>query len=112
LDPGKNTGIACLYRGYNLFATSCDSLDRAVDLVCGVLRVESRAKLVRIGMGDRQRALFLARGIRERCPDLARIEIVDERGTTKTMRAPIHKHGARDASSALLIARKQGSELP
>jgi hypothetical protein len=111
IDPGKNTGIACLYRGFNLFATSCDSLDRAVDLVCGVLRVQSRDKLVRIGRGDRPKAFYLAREIRGHCSEAPRIEIVDERGTSKTMRAPIHKHGRRDASSALIIARKQGSEF-
>jgi hypothetical protein len=111
MDPGENTGIACLYRGHNLFATSCDSLDRSADLVCEVLKVESKEKIVRIGKGDRQRAIFLARGIRERCSGNMRIELVDERGTTKTMRAPIHRHGRRDASSALIIARKQGSEF-
>lgn len=111
LDPGENTGIACLYRGYNLFATSCDSLERALDLVCGVLQVESRDKLVRIGRGDRSKAFYLARGIRARCAESARIEMVDERGTTKTMRAPIHQHGRRDAFSALLIAKKPGSEF-
>jgi len=111
LDPGKNTGIACLYRGHNLFATSCDSLERVVDLVCGVLQVESRDRLVRIGKGDRSMAFYLAREIRRRCPQPARIEIVDERGTSKRMRSPIHRHGRRDASSALLIARKQGTEF-
>jgi hypothetical protein len=111
LDPGENTGIACLYRGYNLFATSVDSLERALDLVCGVLQVDARDKLVRIGRGDRSKAYYLARGIRERCAESARIEIVDERGTTKTMRAPIHRHGRRDALSALLIAKKPGFEF-
>ena len=111
LDPGENTGIACLYRGYNLFATSVDSLERVLDLVCGVLQVEAREKLVRIGRGDRSKAFYLARGIRERCAESARIEMVDERGTTKTMRAPIHRHGRRDAFSALLIAKKPGSEF-
>ena len=111
LDPGENTGIACLYRGYNLFATSVDSLERALDLVCGVLQVEAQDKLVRIGRGDRSKAYYLARGIRERCAESARIEIVDERGTTKTMRAPIHRHGRRDAFSALLIAKKPGFEF-
>jgi len=110
MDPGKNTGIACLYRGYNLFATTCDSLERAVDLVSAVLQVESKDKLVRIGKGDGPRALYLAKNIRARCPGPFRIEIVDERGTTKTMRAPIHQHGRRDASSALIIARKSGVE--
>jgi hypothetical protein len=111
LDPGENTGIACLYRGYNLFATSVDSLERALDLVCGVLQVEAAEKLVRIGRGDRPKAYFLARGIRDRCAESARIEMVDERGTTKTVRAPIHRHGRRDAFSALLIAKKPGSEF-
>ena len=111
LDPGENTGIACLYRGYNLFATSVDSLERTVDLVCGVLQVEAQEKLVRIGRGDRSKAFYLAKGIRERCAESARIEMVDERGTTKTMRAPIHRHGRRDAFSALLIAKKPGAEF-
>ncbi len=110
LDPGENTGIACLYRGYNLFATSCDSLERALDLVCGALQVEAQDKLVRIGRGDRPKAFYLARGIRARA-ESARIEMVDETGTTKKVRAPIHRHGRRDAFSALLIAKKPGSEF-
>jgi hypothetical protein len=110
LDPGENTGIACLYRGYNLFATTCNSLERALDLVCGVLQVESQDKLVRIGRGDRSKAFYLARGIRARF-ESTRIEMVDESGTTKTMRAPIHRHGRRDAFSALLIAKKPGPEF-
>ncbi|MGA1975001.1 MAG: hypothetical protein ABSG92_05135 [Conexivisphaerales archaeon] len=111
IDPGDNTGIACLYRGYNLFATTCDSLDRTVDLVCGVLEVESADKLLRIGRGDRSKALYLANEIRRRCAGTYRIELVDERGTTKAMRAPIHRHGRRDALSALIIARKRGLEF-
>jgi hypothetical protein len=111
LDPGENTGIACLYRGYNLFATVCDSPERAADLVCGVLSIASAERTVRIGKGDRPRAIYLAKEISSRCGAGVIVELVDERGTTKMMQAPIHRHGRRDAISALLIARKQGTRF-
>jgi hypothetical protein len=107
LDPGGFTGVSCIYRGFPLLATVCDSLEKAVDTTMLLLRLDSREKLVRIGAGDRAKADYLARAVSSVLPGV-RIELVDEKGTTKEARGPINDRGRRDATSAFIIARKRG----
>jgi hypothetical protein len=108
LDPGENTGVAFVYRGHPVVTQSFRNMDEVLTIVGRALALGVKELLVRIGTGDPSRAWFLARRVADMSGAGVKIEMVDEKGTTKLAIQAGSDHGRRDAYSALMIARKKG----
>ena len=110
IDPGSRIGISAIYLDHEVLSEVGSSPNEAVELVSAMLGgIVSRKKTVRIGDGDIRMARQIARMLNFRFHDSVDIEIVDERGTSQNAEA--NRRGARDRSSARMIAFRSGKSF-
>ena len=110
IDPGSRIGISAIYLGQELSSVVESSPHDAVEQVSALLGgIASRKKVVRIGDGDIRMARQIARMLKFRFQDNVCIEIVDEHGTSQN--TDPNRRGARDRSSARMIAFRTGKEF-
>lgn len=109
MDPGSRIGISILYLGQELASALETSPHDAVEHVAALLGgIPSTKKIVRIGDGDMRMARQMARMLKSRFQETVRVEIVDEHGTSQN--TDPNRRGARDRSSARIIAFRTGKE--
>lgn len=107
IDPGSRIGISAIYLGQELSSVVETSPQDAVELVSALLGgILSKKKVVRIGDGDIGMARLIARTLKSRFQDRVHVEIVDEHGTSQN--TDPNRRGARDRSSARMIAFRSG----
>jgi hypothetical protein len=110
IDPGSRIGISIHYLSQELSSALETSPHDAVEHVAAILGgISSRKKVVRIGDGDIRMARQIARMLKSRFQDTVCIEIVDEHGTSQN--TDPNRRGARDRSSAKIIAFRTGKEF-
>jgi RNase H-fold protein (predicted Holliday junction resolvase) len=107
IDPGSRIGISVIYLQQEIASTVESSPEDAVEQVSALLGgIASRKKVVKIGDGDIRMARLIARALKSRFRDNIHVELVDERGTSQNAEA--NRRGARDRSSARIIAFRSG----
>jgi hypothetical protein len=109
IDPGKRIGISIIYLQNEIESVVESSPEDAIEQISAVLAgISSGKKLVRIGDGDMTMATMMGNMIKSRFKDTVKVEIVDERGTSQPQNTEINRRGARDRSSARVIAFRTG----
>ena len=107
IDPGSRIGISAIYLHQEIASEVESSPQDAIDQVSAMLGgIESRKKVVKIGDGDIRMAKQIAYMLKTKFRDRVIVEIVDERGTSQNTDA--NRRGARDKSSARMIAFRSG----
>lgn len=102
VDPGERTGFVALYRNVPIDRGIFTSVGELVDRISRLSKHFKDSKKVRIGLDTEGLALKIARTLKGLG---LRIELVDERGTTR-------KAGSsRDIESARAIAMRHGIEF-
>lgn len=110
IDPGSRIGIAVFYDGRELGALTSSSVEESVEsLVRLVKEVPHSSLSIKIGGGEPRTSLRLARSLRERLPQSASLEIVDESGTSGGKRGAIGV--TRDQLAAARIAFRKGTQF-
>lgn len=107
IDPGRRSGLVAFYGDRELFSKTFNSAgDVCACLREVVFKIPSSGLTVRIGNGDRVFAGRLAREISMAVP-LARVEIVDESGTSE--RGVSTRGLPSDQGAAARIAARKGT---
>ena len=110
IDPGSRIGLVVFYGGREVGALTTVSADKLVELVVMVANDVPHSSLsVKIGAGEPKSSCRLASLLRERLPESASIEIVDESGTSSGKRGGIG--ATRDQRAAAMIAFRKGSQF-
>jgi hypothetical protein len=110
VDPGSRIGVAVFYDGREVGALTLNSVEEVVEsLVKVVTEVPHSSLSVKIGGGEPKTSLRLARSLRERLPQSASTEIVDESGTSLGKRGAIG--ATRDQRAAAKIAFRKGVQF-
>jgi hypothetical protein len=106
IDPGNRIGISVIYMQEEIASMVESSPQNAVEQISAMLGgITSRRKVVKIGDGKIVMAGQMAWAIKKKFPGVS-VEIVDERGTSQNVE--VNKRGARDRSSARMIAFRKG----
>lgn len=107
VDPGRRIGVVGYYGNSEVYgevlASSEEAIERILKLLKSGLR---RSKIVRIGNGNPKLAAELAETLKIRAGNDVHIEIVDESGTSASIKPNIR--AVRDVRSARLIAFRHG----
>lgn len=110
IDPGSRIGISAIYLHQEIASVVESSPQAAIDNVSAMLAgIESRKRVVKIGDGNIAMARQIAFVLKAKFRDTVHIEIVDEYGTSQNPDA--NKRGARDRSSARIIAFRSGKSF-
>jgi hypothetical protein len=106
IDPGSRIGVVVFYGDSKLGSFTVESLDDLRSRLMGaVKRIPSPEAMVKIGDGAPRLSKEIARMIRNDMPEVL-IELVDERGTTKSRS---ESDGlTKDQRAAVKIARRKG----
>ncbi len=108
VDPGSKIGLAMFYGGRELGTMTANSVEGSVEsLVAVVQQVPHTSLAVKIGAGEPKASLRLARLLRERLPQSASVEIVNESGTSVANRRAVGV--TRDQRAAAMIAFRKGT---
>ncbi len=108
IDPGRRIGAAAFLGEDRLALRTFNSRNGACVWVANLVRnVPARRSVVRIGDGDQALAAWLAGDLVGRLPQ-ARVEIVDESGTSRNVGV---KGLQKDQGSAAKIAFRRGTEF-
>jgi hypothetical protein len=111
VDPGKTFGLAVLSDGDVLETITCSAVDETVSTIRDVLgKLQSANRVVKVGSGAPSITAELLPLLDEALPDDVTIEIVNEAGTSRFAGENLHKHGLRDAVSAVKIAERRGQQ--
>lgn len=106
IDPGSRIGISVIYMQEEIASMVESSPQNAVEQISAMLGgISSCRKVVKIGDGKMAMAQQMAWEIKKKFPGVV-VEIVDERGTSQNVE--VNKRGARDRSSARMIAFRRG----
>ena len=106
IDPGNRIGISVIYMQEEIASMVESSPQDAVEQILAMLGgITSRRKVVKIGDGKIVMAGQMAWAIKKKFLGVS-VEIVDERGTSQNVE--VNKRGARDRSSARMIALRKG----
>ena len=110
IDPGSRIGISVIYLHHEISSSVVESsVQDAINHISAILGgVESRKKVVKIGDGNVDMALQIARSLKIKFKESVSIEIVDEHGTSLPQYADANRRGVRDRSSARAIAFRRG----
>ena len=109
IDPGERVGLAIYYMNREVDSMVLGSVEETVEMVLKCLRhAPSKKCVVKIGNGNEELAEVIAQLLSKSLPGNARIELVDERGTSSLSRARPNRRGIRDEMSARIIAFRQG----
>ncbi len=114
IDPGQRTGIAAFFNHREIESTVATSLDETILRVSELLENSPRIRrIVRIGYGNPNLALRIAKELESRYQDFMTIQLVDERGTSNlsARRKVMMSRGTRDQRAAKLIAFREGQEF-
>ena len=112
VDPGKTFGIAVLGDGKVLKREEKATLEMAIDTVLTELKKNpAKVQKVKIGDGMPELSEEIASRLNIALPNVAKIEIVSEEGTS-TLRGKGFRRKMSDADSAVRIARKNSSVQP
>lgn len=110
IDPGVRMGMALFYGGVELGALTSNSVETLVEyLVELAARVPHDSLSVKVGDGEPRSSQRLALVLRERLPDHASIEIVDEAGTSANTHRSVG--GTSDQRAAARIAFRKGAQF-
>jgi hypothetical protein len=111
IDPGSRIGISVIYLHHEISSSVVESsVQDAINHISAILGgVESRKKVVKIGDGNVDMALQIARSLKIKFKESVSIEIVDEHGTSLPQYADANRRGVRDKSSARAIAFRRGN---
>lgn len=111
IDPGSRIGISAIYLHREIASAVESSPQDAIDNISAMLGgIESHKKVVRIGDGNIMMARQIAGMLKAKFLDRISVEIVDEHGTSRNTDA--NRRGARDRSSARMIAFRSGKSFP
>ncbi|GBC75106.1 hypothetical protein HRbin06_00419 [archaeon HR06] len=108
IDPGLRIGITSYYNNVEVYSGILNSLEELMFKVKEILDTFKGSKLIRIGNGNLNLALDIAKSIKERF-EKVNIEIVDEKGTT--LLAKNGKRSKLDEYSAKIIAFREGKRF-
>jgi hypothetical protein len=113
IDPGSRIGISVIYLHHEISSSVVESsLQDAINHVAAILGgIESSKKVVKIGDGNIDMAIQIARKLKMKFKDSVSIEIVDEYGTSLPQYADANRRGVRDKSSARIIAFRTGKRF-
>ena len=112
VDPGKTFGIAVLGDGKVLRREEKATLEMTIDTVLTELKKNpAKVQKVKIGDGMPELSEEIASRLSIALPNVAKIEIVSEEGTS-TLRGKGFRKKMSDADSAVRIARKNSSVQP
>jgi hypothetical protein len=104
IDPGMKFGLALVADGVAIYAITASTPRIAAistfHWITVIRRHFRNPVLVRVGTGSRLYSALYLRGIKDRATNGFKVEMVDERHTTK--------RGESDKSSATLIASRRG----
>ncbi len=112
IDPGVRIGVSAFYLGEEVYRRVVYSTVKAFNIVSKLLRSTlAKRKVVKIGDGNIDIALKLARALLDEFGKQIQIEIVDEAGTTSLVKSKPNKRSVKDLRSARLIALRQGRKI-
>lgn len=113
VDPGKTFGIAVMGDGNVLKSMNVFDAGEAAQRILQALNaINANRKKVKIGNGAREYQLELVRLLNRCLPLDIILELVNEKGTTRTSEAlSKHRHTTRDIMSAVRISMRKGSEI-
>jgi hypothetical protein len=113
IDPGSRIGISAIYLHHEIASAVVESSPQdAINNVAAMVGgIESRKKVVKIGDGNIDMAIQIARILKMKFKDSVSIEIVDEHGTSLPQNTDANRRGIRDRSSARAIAFRSGKSF-
>ena len=107
IDPGFRIGVVVFYGGSRLGSFTVNSVDSLQWKIVGVVRNIPHADVViKVGDGAPKLSKKIIRVMKEQLPE-ARIEVVDERGTT--INKPKSRGLTKDQRAAVRIAFRKGA---
>ncbi len=113
VDPGKAFGIAVMGDGNILRSMNVFDAEEAAQRILQALNaINANRKKVKIGNGAKEYQLELVRQLNRCLPLDIILELVNEKGTTRTGEAlSKYRHTTRDIMSAVRISMRKGSEI-
>lgn len=113
IDPGKRIGVSVLYMHEEILSRVLTSIKDLLDLMeLLACNISYNKMIVKIGAGNMAFALSIADAIDAKLNGMARIELVDEHGTTSSIKdKEARRRGVRDKVSARVIARRRGVDI-
>lgn len=114
IDPGSRIGVAAFYGDEEIYSSTLSSADQVVSRVQKLQELTGNStgeNLIRIGNGDLGLAGVIIKGLKRDLMPAARIDIVDEIGTTSNIITRPNRRGARDRRAAAIIAFRVGSKV-
>ena len=109
IDPGSRIGVVAFYGRAEIYSEVLLSPAAAIENIAKLVRSNPHdEKIIRIGNGSYRLTTEIAQGLIGRLGQDARIEIVDEHGTSSQLRSRPKSRGSRDIRSAGLIAFREG----
>jgi len=113
VDPGKTFGIAVMGDGNVLKSMNVFDAGEAAQRILQALNaINANRKKVKIGNGAKEYQLELVKLLNRCLPLDIILELVNEKGTTRTGEAlSKYRHTPRDIMSAVRISMRKGSEI-
>jgi hypothetical protein len=112
IDPGERTGVAVFFDNHEIDTEVFASVQETVYRVGRLIRASDAArKIVRVGNGIPRLATEICGALRRAFGSEVIIELVDEHGTSSTLRTHQNKRAVRDKLSARIIAFRKGKRL-
>ena len=114
IDPGSRIGVVAFYGDDEIYSNVLSSADQVVSRVCKLQELTKNSdgeNIIRVGNGDLRLAVAIVKGLKGTVGQAARIELVDERGTSSNINAKPNRRGVRDLRAAAIIAFREGSRI-
>lgn len=112
IDPGERTGIAAFINHREVESCVQQTMQGTIERTCALIdnAPSDIRKIVKIGAGNLSTALRIAEILRSRFGTSARIQLVNESGTSSLTRRGRFKGITRDQRAAKLIAFRDGED--
>lgn len=108
IDPGYRTGLSVYSENKQIYVSVCRSLNQIKKIVSEICSYFTNSNIViKIGIGNKHNSYNIANTIKKSIGNQARIEIVNEFGTSNQKTKP-NKRLIRDIKAAEIIAFRQG----
>ncbi len=114
IDPGSRIGVTAFYGDEEIYSNILSSADQVVSRVRKLQELTKDPdveNVIRVGNGDLKLAVAIVKGLKRGIGSAARIELVDERGTSSNIITKPNRRGARDMRAAAIIAFREGSKV-
>jgi hypothetical protein len=114
IDPGSRIGVVAFYGDDEIYSAILSSADQVASRVCKLQELTKNSdgeNIIRVGNGDLRLAASIVNGLKGTVGQAARIELVDERGTSSNINAKPNRRGVRDLRAAAIIAFREGSKI-